>query len=279
MSVADIDNDGKDEILSGSLALDNDLTPLWSSYKGHGDAQHLANYDPTHKGMEYFVVHETFPFGATLYDAKNGKTLFHTNDSIDTGRGMMANVGYTDGFFEIWTFNGSYKSYSSFGNKNIKSENYTPISTNFRIFWDGDLYDDLLDGDENDNIIIDNKNGRIATLLNTKTNNGSKQNPCLTADIFGDWREEIITKSSDENKLLIYTTTIPTKHKLYTLMHDRAYRMQVASQNVGYNQPPHISYYINENNNKYDERKTSCNIKTKINNKYIYRNKKTTFSK
>ena len=280
LAVGDVDNDGCDEILCGSLCLDSDLTPLWCSGRGHGDALHLADYDPTHEGMEYFSVHEDYSGnaitgsttghngeqrlgGMTLYAADTGEELFHKDDNADTGRGMIANVGYTNGYFEIWGA-GNYASYG--GNQISNTEKYYPDSTNFRIFWDGNMYDELLDGtsgsDEGGSLKISGKSGRIQTLNNVISNNGTKNNACLVADLFGDWREEIVARGQDNSSLLVYTTTIPTENKLYTLMHDRAYRMQVASQNVGYNQPPHISYYVSDDNNEYDMRKTAGYIKT-----------------
>ena len=280
LAVGDVDNDGCDEILCGSLCLDNDLMPLWCSGRGHGDALHLADYDPTHEGMEYFSVHEDYSGnaitgsttghngeqrlgGMTLYAADTGEEMFHKDDNADTGRGMIANVGYTNGYFEIWGA-GNYASYG--GNQISNTEKYYPDSTNFRIFWDGNMYDELLDGtsgsDEGGSLKISGKSGRIQTLNNVISNNGTKNNACLVADLFGDWREEIVARGQDNSSLLVYTTTIPTENKLYTLMHDRAYRMQVASQNVGYNQPPHISYYVSDDNNEYDMRKTAGYIKT-----------------
>ena len=199
----------------------------------------------------------------TLYAADTGEELFHKDDNADTGRGMIANVGYTNGYFEIWGA-GNYASYG--GNQISNTEKYYPDSTNFRIFWDGNMYDELLDGtsgsDEGGSLKISGKSGRIQTLNNVISNNGTKNNACLVADLFGDWREEIVARGQDNSSLLVYTTTIPTENKLYTLMHDRAYRMQVASQNVGYNQPPHISYYVSDDNNEYDMRKTAGYIKT-----------------
>ncbi|MCH5184929.1 MAG: rhamnogalacturonan lyase [Oscillospiraceae bacterium] len=272
LTVGDVDGDGCDEIICGSLALDNDLSVLWCSGRGHGDALHLADYDPTHEGMEYFSVHEDYKGseitgstngndgklhlgGMTLYKAENGEELFHVDSNSDQGRGMMANVGYTDGFFEIW----GAGNYSSCGGNGVVSAKYNPDSANQRVFWDGDLYDELFDGtgssDYGRSAKISGKDGRIQTLDNTLTNNGTKNNAALIADLLGDWREEIVMRGSDNKSLLVYTTTIPTNHKLYTLMHDSAYRMQVVCQNSGYNQPPHISYYVNDEDDRYDTRR------------------------
>lgn len=278
LTVGDVDNDGCDEIICGSLCLDDDLSVLWCSGRGHGDALHLADYDPTHEGMEYFSVHEDYGGGRitgstngndgkqllggmTLYAAEDGTELFHEDGYGDTGRGMMANVGYGDGYFELW----GAGNFVSHGDTNVEKVKYSPDSTNFRIFWDGDLYDELLDGTGGGGSQIKisggGEKGRVQSLRNVSTINGTKNNPCLQADLLGDWREEIVAKGSDSS-LLIYTTTIPTEHKLYTLMHDRAYRMQVASQNSAYNQPPHISYYVSEDNDEYDARKTAAYVST-----------------
>lgn len=268
LTVADVDNDGRDEILCGAIALEywkDDFSVLWCSEKGHGDALHLGDYDPEHQGMEYFSVQESAPYGMTLYDAASGNTLFHQDAGGDTGRGMMANVGYGNGYFDLW----GAGVFTSYGQKDVQAAGFQPDSTNFRIFWDENTYDELLDGTgyENTQFKISGKKGRIASLRNCATINSSKNNPCLQADLFGDWREEIVARTGEgENQsLLIYTTTIPTEHKLYTLMHDSAYRMQVAAQNVGYNQPPHISYFINEEKDEKDMREYAAYIKTVYN--------------
>ena len=284
ITVADVDADGKDEIICGSLALDDDLSVLWCSGRGHGDALHLADYDPLHNGMEYFCVHETTPYGMTVYDAATGKELFHSDGERDTGRGMMAHVGYSDGYYEIWA---TYRHnafgpeeyagrYVSNGKTDVREEEFTPESQNFRIFWDGDLFDELLDGDgaEGSPVRITGKDGLVAEFPGTKTINGTKQNVCLTADLFGDWREEFVVPSSDGNTLRVFTTTIPTSERLFTLMHDRTYRMQIAVQNAGYNQPPHLSYYISTDCDAFDARKTACFIKTVHNGREYMRERK-----
>ena len=269
LAVADVDADGKDEIFCGSLALDDDFSVLWCSGRGHGDALHLADYDPLSPGPEYFSVHENEPYGMTLYRALDGKELFHLDGDGDTRRGVMAHAGYSSGYFEMW----GAGEYASYGKEDVRKADFQYASDNFRIFWDGDLYDDLLDIDppagvpegeypSEGHIRIDNMAGCIDVLPDGLSNNGTKNNVCLSADLLGDWREEIVVRSDDGSSLLVYTTTIPTAHKLYTLMHDRAYRMQTASQNAGYNQPPHLGYYVSDDSDKYDQRKTACRIRT-----------------
>jgi rhamnogalacturonan endolyase len=117
-----------------------------------------------------------------------------------------------------------------------------PPSTNFLIWWDGDLTRELLDGNHIDKYGV----GRIFTAEGCASNNGSKSTPALSADIFGDWREELIERTTDNKELRIFSTSIPTEHRMYTLMHDPQYRVSIAWQNVGYNQPPHTSFYMGE---------------------------------
>lgn len=234
--------------------------------------------------MEYFSVHEEYVSpdqteeehmisgsttgndgkirngGMTLYDAATGEEMFHIDSGSDVGRGVMANVGYSDGYFDIW---GS-GTYTSYGETDVRGASYFPASTNQRIFWDGDMYDELLDGYSSKNcpIIIKGTGMQEAYFSNAVTNNDTKNNPCLIADLFGDWREEFIARSRNNESLIVYTTKILTENKLYTLMHDRAYRMQVACQNAGYNQPPHIGYYVDNENSEYDMRSKQPNIFT-----------------
>ena len=130
-----------------------------------------------------------------------------------------------------------------------------PSSTNFVVWWDADLTRELLNGNSVDKY----KSGRIFTAQGCSSNNGSKSTPALSADILGDWREEVILRTSDNAELRIFTTTIPTKHKLYTLMHDPQYRMAIAWQNSGYNQPPHPGFYIGEDMEKAPRPKIALN--------------------
>jgi rhamnogalacturonan endolyase len=243
IAVGDVDGDGFDEIIYGAACIDHDGTLLYTTGLGHGDAGHLSDLDPDRPGLEFFTVHESksCPAGAELRDAKTGELLFGRPSRMDVGRGLAADIDPRHRGFEFW-------STLSDTVYNIKGE---PISTkrpsvNFRIYWDGDLQDELLDGTR-----IDKWNGDgVDRLVNfadygAAAINGTKNNPCLSADLFGDWREEAIYYNrNDPSQLLIFTTTIPTEHKLRTLMHDLVYRLSVAWQNVAYNQPPHLGFYI-----------------------------------
>ena len=247
LSVGDVDGDGADEIVWGSATLDNDGTLLYATGYGHGDAIHMADHNPDRPGLEVFEIHEGSPYGWDLHDAATGEILFKATGSDDNGRGMAAQLSATD--------RGSY--FSSSNDRQQRSAITGAVtssgstSMNFRIFWDGDLQEELFDGGKIDNW---NGGGTSRLYINGKnpydynassTCNGSKSTPNLQADIFGDWREEIILWSSNDNSTLnIFTTYLTTNFRVPTLMHDHTYRMGVAWQNVAYNQPPHIGYYL-----------------------------------
>ncbi|MEJ6980673.1 rhamnogalacturonan lyase [Pedobacter sp. P351] len=241
LSIADVDNDGKDEVIYGAMVIDDNGKGMFSTNLRHGDALHVSDLDPARPGLEVFGVHEieegTKGPGAALYDAKTGKILWSGHNDEDVGRGVAANIDAENPGAEMW-FSGSN------GLLNLKGEKIgpNPTSTNFLCWWDGDLTRELLNGNGIDKYKI----GRIFTAAGCSSNNGTKSTPALSADILGDWREEVILRTTDNKELRIFTTTIPTQHKMYTLMHDPQYRMAIAWQNVAYNQPPHPGFYMGE---------------------------------
>jgi len=245
LSVADIDDDGKDEIIYGACAFDDDGKLMYSTGLGHGDAMHVSDMNPDIPGLEVWTVHEstTAAYGHELHSAKDGKIHWGTFTGTDNGRGMAGDIDARYRGFEMWS--SAAGTYNCTGTQISTSK----PSTNFRIYWDGDLQDELLDGVK---ITKWTGNGSSTLLtassyLNSQSCNSTKATPCLSADIFGDWREELILWSrNDSASLVIFCTTTSTNHKLFTLMHDPVYRLGIAWQNAAYNQPPHLGFYIGD---------------------------------
>ena len=236
--VADVDNDGKQEVFTGAACIDDNGKLLWANGKKHGDAMHLGDLDPSREGLEAWVCHEE-THGMSLLDAKTGKILFHVDASGDTGRCCGDNVYAGNKGAELWgAANGNV--YSASGQK----IGGTRPAQNFLIYWDGDLEREILDGTKISKMTAADKISTIFTAGDSKANNGSKNVPCLTADLLGDWREELVMGSSDGTKLRVFCTTSETKVRLTTLMHDMQYRMQAGCEQSCYNQPPHVSYYL-----------------------------------
>lgn len=239
LSVADVDNDGKDEIVYGSMCVDDNGEGLYTTGLRHGDALHVSDLDPEMPGLEVFGVHEieegTKGPGAVLFSAATGKVLFRASEDEDVGRGVADNVDSTRVGAQFW-WSGSPDLHDSKGATIGKA----PSSINFLIYWDGDATREIL----NSNYIDKYGKGRLFTATGSVSNNGTKSTPALSADILGDWREELILRSEDNSELRIYSTTIPTTIRQYTLMHDPQYRLSVAWQNIGYNQPPHTGFYM-----------------------------------
>ncbi|MBD8083632.1 rhamnogalacturonan lyase family protein [Chryseobacterium caseinilyticum] len=246
MTVGDVDGDGKDEIINGSSAIDDDGTLLFANTLGHGDALHMTDMDPDRPGMEIWqCLEEPAKYktkGLVFLDAKTGATLWGIPSTGDIGRCNAADI------------DPRYKGYECFGSANGVNylmdckgnliSNKKPTQ-NFSIWWDGDLNRELLDSNKIDKWdYINGKTVNILTATGYSSNNTTKATPCLSADLFGDWREEVIFRKNDNTSIRIYTTNIPTTHKLYTLMHDPQYRLAIAWQNSAYNQPPHPSFYL-----------------------------------
>lgn len=245
LSVGDVDGDGKDEIIYGACCIDHDGKGLYSTGWGHGDALHLSDIDPDHPGLEVFNVHEhPNPWGAELHEAGTGKLIWGKElGARDVGRGVTMDIDPRHKGYECWAA-GPGGLWSA---KGEQISDRKPRSCNFGVWWDGDLLRELLD---RTTISKWNwENGTETPLLSAEgcaSNNSTKATPCLCGDILGDWREEVIWRTTDNKELRIYTTTIPTTHRLYTLMHDPQYRLSVAWQNVGYNQPTQPGFYLGE---------------------------------
>ncbi len=246
VSVGDVDGDGRDDIVYGACCIGSDGKGLYSTGLGHGDALHLSDLDPDRPGLEVFNIHEhpRHDNGVSFRDARTGK-VFWGKKSADVGRGVAMDIDPRHRGYEMWASGPGLS-----GVWNVKGETISerkPRSCNFGVWWDDDLLREILDR----TMIAkwDWRTERETMLLSATgcaSNNGTKATPCLCADLLGDWREEVIWRSSDNKELRIYTTTVPTEHRLYTLMHDPQYRLSVAWQNVGYNQPTQPGFYLGD---------------------------------
>lgn len=278
--VADVDGDGCDEIIYGSMAVDHDGTGLYNTGMGHGDAMHLTVFDPASDRLQLWDCHENRRDGSELRDAATGEIIFQIKSNFDVGRCMAADIDPSNPGLEMW-------SSDSKGIRNIKGEHVLPakakakkqikadkenddykpnendntalyikgarVSTNFGIWWDGDLLRELLDHETVTK--YDWQTGRTYPLMKfdgCRFNNGTKSNPCLSGDILGDWREEVITRTDDSSELRIYVSPIPTDHRINCLMEDIPYRLSIATQNVAYNQPPHTGFYLGPDKSTVD---------------------------
>ncbi|GAE35959.1 rhamnogalacturonan lyase [Halalkalibacter akibai] len=255
LSTADVDGDGNQEIIYGGATIDHDGSLLYSSMDilppgsgapgttarlGHGDALHVADIDPDRPGLEIFMVFEGgtwAPYGYALRDAKTGEVIYGGYTGRDTGRGMIGDVDPNSRGLEtwgvgLWTADGEQISANQPG-------------TNMNIKWSKDMTTQIVNGSGNATPTIDDwTKGRVLTATGTRTNNGTKGNPSLVADIFGDWREELLVRTTDSSAIRIYLSTEVTDRKLYTLMHDAQYRTGVSWQQTTYNQPTYPSFYF-----------------------------------
>jgi Rhamnogalacturonan lyase family 11, C-terminal domain/Rhamnogalacturonan I lyases beta-sheet domain/Secretion system C-terminal sorting domain len=252
LSVGDVDGDGRDEILYGAATIDDDGTGLYSGAatgSNHGDAMHFSDMDPSRPGLEVFKANGDVasPVGIQMRDAATGATIWAVASTGADGaqRAAAFDIDPTSSGYEAWGGgdpNLDGRIFSATGRELARNAN---LSINFGIWWDGDLLRELLNGTTISK--WDWTTNSTHTLLSPgglSSNNGSKSTPTLSADLIGDWREEVIWRASDNSSLRLYTTTDTTRYRLTTLMHDRQYRLAVAWQNVAYNQPPHPGYYI-----------------------------------
>ncbi len=250
LSIGDVDGDGKDEITYGACMIDDDGSGAYNTKLGHGDAIHLTDIDIERPGFEVWDCHEHVPIraGSELRDACTGQLIWGIPSYEDVGRAMTADIDPRFKGLEVWsTHSGGV--YTAKGE--LISQN-TP-SINFGIWWDGDLNRELLNGSGVTNrefVRITKWNGDGVETLplpdgeDLAANNWTKGNPCLSADIIGDWREELIVRTKDNKELRIYMTPYQTPYRFHCLMTDIMYRWSVLTQNISYNQPPQLGYYL-----------------------------------
>ena len=262
LRVCDVDGDGFDEITYGSMAVDNDGTGLYNTRMGHGDAIHLIA-DPKDNTLYIWDCHENKRDGSDFRNARTGEIVFQVKSDADVGRCMAADIDPTNPGCEMW-------SADSHGIRNIKGEvinatkdaddpqhnNYLMIngrwlSMNFGIWWDGDLLRELLDRATVSKYDWEHHELVDLQRFDGQFNNGTKSNPCLAADILGDWREEVLVRNRESTELRLYVSTIPTDYRINCLMEDIPYRLSVATQNVAYNQPSELGYYLGPDRTDY----------------------------
>ncbi|MEU9454988.1 rhamnogalacturonan lyase [Streptomyces sp. NPDC048277] len=242
LSVADVDGDGKDEIVYGSMAVDDNGYGLWTTKNGHGDALHVGDLDPSRPGLEEFKVDEDSSKPSSwMADAKTGEVLWSTDPNGDNGRGVSG---------DIWAGSAGAESWSSHAD-GVRNPQGTvvatrkPSSTNFLTWWDGDPVRELLDDTHIDKYGT-SADTRLLTGAGVHSDNGTKATPALSGDILGDWREEVVWPTTDNTALRIYSTPYETGTRITTLLHDTQYRTALAWQNTAYNQPPHPSFFIGD---------------------------------
>ena len=251
-AIADVDWDGRDEIVFGSMVIDDNGKGLCTTGLGHGDAQHCSDLDPYRHGQEQFTCNETSP-ACTYFNATTGKIYYRLASTNDDGRALCAN--FSDDFPGCLGRSTQSGLVSTVADKVINGGPATGDTNdalfwshlNQRIYWDGDLLDEVFDSPGSDaraGAVYKPAGGRLFNCDGSNTNNSTKNNPGAIADIFGDWREEIVMRAVNNTRIRIYTTNIPTEYGIYTLWHDHQYRNSIVWQSVGYNQPPHKSYFI-----------------------------------
>jgi len=241
LRVGDVDGDGCDEITYGSMAVDNDGTGLYTTGMGHGDAIHLMPFYPDSTPLQVWDVHENRRDGSDFRDARTGRIIFQIPSDIDVGRGMAADIDPRYPGVEMWSI--SQKGYYDTSGTHHPTDFWIP--QNSAVWWDGDLLREMLDHNEVSKFNwTDMRMDVLQHFDGCSFNNGSKSNPCLAADILGDWREEVIVRNRENTELRIYTTTIPTAYRFPCWMHDIIYRLSVATENIGYNQPREAGIYM-----------------------------------
>ena len=242
LSIADLDGDGRQDVVYGAMAIGSDGDPLWNSRMGHGDALHVSDFVPGRPGQEVYMPHESGSAPSSSLLGSDGTVLFQTSPDGDNGRGVAANVTTSNPGAEFWSSN-----VSGLRNASGDTVGSKPSSANFLAWWDDDGERELLDGTHVD----DYDDGRLLTASGVGTNNGTKSNPALSGDVLGDWREEVVWRTSDSSALRIYATPYTTDLRIPTLMHDPQYRVAIAWQNTAYNQPPHPSFHIGSEVSSY----------------------------
>ncbi len=244
--IADVDWDGRDEIVFGSMVIDDNGKGLSTTGFGHGDAQHCSDFDPYRHGQEIFACMEDNP-GTNYRDATTSKVYYRYMAGDDVGRCMAGN--FTNSYPGSMGTPTSEGPISLVTNGPVSGLGEAGVNQNMRIYWDGDLCSETfnyLNGKNTEGCVA--KYGSwspIYTMSGSMTNNDTKGTPCYQGDILGDWREEVIMRTADNN-IRIYSTPTSTSFRIPTLWSDPQYRNSMVWQMCGYNQPPHLSYFLGQ---------------------------------
>jgi hypothetical protein len=243
--VVDIDGDGFDEILNGSVAIDNDGRLMWSTGMGHGDRFYVTDIDPDRPGLEVWYTYED-PHprnGVGLWDARTGNIIFGTDDeTIDNeiDRGLVGDIDPAYPGMEVW----ADRFYFTAKGETIEGD-IPPLDG--LVWWDADLLREIQSRERVPR--EQRRQGRRGQAYVSKwqgdvLTSGIEGSVMIWADLVGDWREEILTYTDGE--LRLYTTVIPATDRRVTLMQDPLYRSDVALKAMGYDQVPMTSYYLGE---------------------------------
>ena len=263
--IADVDEDGRDEIVYGSMVIDDTGNGLSTTGLGHGDAEHVTDIDPWRKGLEFFGCNEDNP-AMNYRNATTSEIYVRYTATDDDGRCLAGNFrnDYPGSQLKSSSMSdwlSATKDITIDNTKNMTVDNTKDIPEdrynhhlNFRIYWDGDLCSEVFDsGGSGGGAGTITKPGstegalgsRLANLTGSSTNNGTKNNSCFQGDIIGDWREEVVMRLN-ANTVRIFSSNINTNYALPTLWHDHQYRQAMVWQMMAYNQPPHLSYFLGE---------------------------------
>ncbi|MHC4700739.1 MAG: rhamnogalacturonan lyase [Planctomycetota bacterium] len=244
LSVADVDDDGRDEIVYHAMVVDDNGKGLYSTGLRHGDAMHISDMYPDRRGLEVFTIHENEGYtvrfktpGAAMRDARTGELLWSLGPGVDVGRGLAADIDPRYRGYEAWGGPGWLR------DRDGDEIGPAPRSNSFAIWWDGDLLRELIG--RSGITKWDFQQGSEQVIFRSNARGGTR-GPNIMGDLLGDWREEMLMTAPDGKALRLYTTTIPTEHRIYTLMHDPQYRLAIAWQNVVYNKPPHPSFFLGD---------------------------------
>lgn len=243
LRVGDVDGDGCDEIVYGSMTIDHTGKPKYNTGLGHGDAIHMTVFDPASGELAVWACHENKSDGSTYRNARNGLIIKQVKSSDDVGRCMAADIDPDYPGVEMWS---SRSGGILAADGSLVTSSTGGVSMNMACWWDGKLLRNLQDGVSITRYNTSDKKS-YATLFTAKdcsSNNGTKSNPCLVADMYGDWREELLVRTTDNTALRLFLNTDTVKYRFHSFLEDPVYRSSVAYQNVAYNQPTHTGFYF-----------------------------------